>query len=96
MVVPGNALKLISVAICLAGLVATATLPGARPESGNWLSGDFEHLLELLGRPELPILRQELSEPAVDVERTWAGPKDGVSDILTCARSMLSPSSAAS
>ena len=51
MVFPGNALKLISVAICLAGLVATATLPGARPESGNWLSGDFEHLNEIVHRP---------------------------------------------
>ena len=42
-------------------------------------SDDFEHLMDLLGRPQLPELRHELSEPPTGLMRTWAGLEDGVS-----------------
>nr|VWO96434.1 Carboxylic ester hydrolase (EC [Ganoderma boninense] len=51
MVAPGHVLKLISAVISVAGPVSTATLSGAISEPRNWLSGDFEHLNEVVHRP---------------------------------------------
>ena len=47
-------------------------------------SDDFDGLMDLFGRPELPRLRHELSEPPTGVDCTWARPEDGVSTVVTC------------
>ena len=45
-------------------------------------SDDFNTLVTLLGQPvELPKLRRELCDPPAGVERTEAGPEDGVSTV---------------
>ncbi len=51
MVAAQKVLELICVAVSMAGPVAAAGLLGARPDSGNGLSGDFEHSNELVHRP---------------------------------------------
>ena len=81
MVASGNALRLFgfSVIMSLADPVATAALLGARPSSGNWLSGDFEHLNEVVPHPShCNPFRMSFGSLAdyLDFERSFA-PLDG-------------------
>ena len=50
-------------------------------------ASEFEHLITLLGRPiELPKIQHELSNPPAHVQRSKAGPEDGVSTAVLLMR----------